>query len=536
MKLKINKFTDFSIERMVLFEMFEIKIKNKHFKYNFVLEINSDELENIVDNTEKLIRNDLSRKKTLSFENKQIAITLWPESTNGKIEMAWEFFIRDDKNDIVSSYSLRLKRDDIIELYMYLCEVMEKESQIDIPEYYEYMFTYLRSIDENDENKYCYLSDDPDVKVGDHVLIEVKKEEKEAIVEQIEYYTEKNIPKKIDKMKKIIRKIHKREKSIDDDENYESIREFKELKKDMISLRDLLANQNRKLSIREFMRTMLRENIYSEAYYNPKMNLIIESMGDVYFLPKYGRKIFKNSEFEDIINKSFTIYAYSGTNILDVHEKAISICEENRWDYIDDFEYEATYISERYCKINKIIDNQKQDLTDDTLSNHVCSEVYKKLQIYVRDSDMLNKTINIYKDNVGKLIKAKELVDCSNKIGGMKKNTRTFIVGNNIKDMSVFEKGTNWGRSVAEKNSCFKILSAGSFENKNYVILLNINKNYAKLMKSLHTNVDENISEECKKIFIKYMNIEGRKELNENWYQRLFLPVGINKNENIEEY
>ena len=57
--------------------------------------------------------------------------------------------------------------------------------------------------------------------------------------------------------------------------------------------------------------------------------------------------------------------------------------------------------------------------------------------------------------------------------------------------MSVFERGTNWGRSVAEKNSCFKILSAGSFENKNYVILLNINKNYAKLMKSLHTNVDD---------------------------------------------
>ena len=536
MKLRINKFTDFSIDRMVLFEMFKIRIENKYFKYDSVIEISSDELEKIVNNMEKLIKCKLSNSETLHFENQQMTISFFPTSTNDRVEMDWEFFIEAENGDIVSKYTLKFEKKDIIALYMYLCETLERENQFDIPDYYEYMFVYVRCLDDEYNNIYCYLSDLTNIRVGNYVLIEVENEEKQAIVEQIEYYSKEDAPEEISKIKRIIRKLEDDDVDIEEIDRYESIDEFKELKKDVVSMRDILANQLKKLSIKELMKTMLREDVYSDAYYNKKMNLIIHEVNGVYYLPKYGRKIFKNKQFKDIISKSVAIYAYSGNDIMDVYDKAINICKENDWKYDDDFEYEATFIEEDYCKINKITDNKGIDVTNDNLNKHICSEVFKKLQIFVRDSDMLEKTLNIYKENIGESIKSKEIVDCTNKIAGMAKNTRTFIVGNSLKDMSVFELDTNWGRNIAEKDSCFKILGVGGFEEKNYVILLHVNKNYAKLMKTLNTNVDKVIKEECISIFMRYLNAEPKKELDRKWYERLLLPIGINGSGNIEKY
>ena len=101
MKLRINKFTDFSIDRMVLFEMFKIRIENKYFKYDSVIEISSDELEKIVNNMEKLIKCKLSNSETLHFENQQMTISFFPTSTNDRVEMDWEFFIEAENGDIV---------------------------------------------------------------------------------------------------------------------------------------------------------------------------------------------------------------------------------------------------------------------------------------------------------------------------------------------------------------------------------------------------------------------------------------------------
>lgn len=541
MKIAINNFTTFSLEpikKEILSYNFCVKITNKYFNYeNNNIEIGTIELNNMILNIERILKNKLESSKRLEFDNKQMAIMLFPTVQDNRTVIDWQFFLTNDEGDIVSSYILTFEREDIIVLYMYLCKLVDRPNQFDLPKDYQYMYLYVRYLDVDTFKQFCYISDDSSIRIGDYVLVDRAGETSLAIVEEIGFYSEAEAPYPVNKTKEIIRRIERSElknsedEYIDDEDSYVTLKEFEEFKKDLDSLKDILKNQTEKLSIKELMRQILRDNIYSQVYYYTKLNIFIEKIDTIYFISKYQRKIFSTQEYKKMIKESVTINCSRTDDIIDTYYKAKSICDENNIEYIDDFNYAITKIE---CELTKILYNQ-EDKSNDNLYRYWCEKMYHNLKVYVRDSDMLVRTQKIYQKNIGQVIKEDAFVDCTSKIGGMTKNTRTFLISNHIKDLSIFERETNWGISVANQDSLFKILDVGKIEDKNYIILLHISDEISTTIDKIHTNIDDFIIKKCKEILTKSIKEKPLPELDESWYERLFFPVGINKDGKIQK-
>lgn len=545
MKITINKFTTFSIEHVkeeILDNYFNIEVSNKYFNYKVEnLKIGTIELKNLTLDMERLLKDKLDSPQKVDFENGEVSLILFPLAFNNRVIMDLHFIIRNDDGDAVSSYILTFEREDIIAFYIYLCDLLKRQNQFDIPEDYEYMYLYVRYLDVNTVKQFCYLSDDPSIRVGDYVLVDRAGEESLAIVEKIEYYKKEDVPYPLDKTKEIIRRVErselKQEDSDEDDDSeneqdsYVTFEEFKDLKQDLDAIKDIVKNMSNKLSIKELMRQILRDNAYSDVYYYSKLNIFIEKVDTIYLISKYQRKIFSTEDYKKMIKDSVYINCWRPDDILDVYNNAINICKENKLDYADDFDYNENKVN---CELSKIIIDG-EDKTKDGLYKFWCEQTYNNLKIYVRDSDLLQRTLDIYKENIGQIIKEKAFVDCTNKIGGIIKNTRTFIISNHIKDLSIFEENSKWGLNVANKDSIFKILDVGKIEDKNYIILLHITDNSLGLMKDLHTNVDDYIINNCKEILNDSIKKDPISELDDEWYSRLFFPVGINKDGKVEK-
>lgn len=548
MKITINKFTTFSIEYIkeeLLNKFFNIEVSNKYFNYKLEnLEIENIELNNIFLNTERLLKDKLDIPKKIELQNKQITLIFFPLAFNNRIVIDWHFSIKNEEDDEVSTYILTFEREDIIALYVYLCNLLKKQNKFDIPKDYKYMYLYVRYLDVNTVKQYCYLSDDETIRVGDYVLVDRAGENSLAIVEKIEFFTRENAPYPIEKTKEIIRRVERSElghnneddgededEYEDDRESYVTFEEFRDLKKDLDGLKDIVKNISNTLSIKELMRQILRDNIYSDVYYNKKLNIFIEKVDTIYFLPKYQRKIFSTNDLKEMVKESIYIDTWRSDDILDTYNSALNICKKNNLEFVDDFNYNVTKIE---CDLTKIISNE-EDKTNDILYNSWCKKMYSNLKLYVRDSDLMQRTLNIYKDNIGQIVKEKAFVDCTTKIGGLTKNTRTFIISNHMNDLSIFEEDTNWGINVADKESLFKILDVGKVEDKNYIILLHIADDLPHLMNGLKTNVDEYIINKCKEILHNSIKERPIPELDDEWYNRLLFPVGINKDGKIEK-
>lgn len=167
---------------------------------------------------------------------------------------------------------------------MYLCELVDRQNQFDLPKDYQYMYLYVRYLDVDTIKQFCYISDDSSIRVGDYVLVDRAGEASLAIVEQIGFYSEADAPYPVNKTKEIIRRIERSElknsedEYMDDEDSYITLKEFEELKKDLNCLKDIIKNQAEKLSIKELMRQILRENMYSQVYYYSKLNVFIETI------------------------------------------------------------------------------------------------------------------------------------------------------------------------------------------------------------------------------------------------------------------
>ena len=66
---------------------------------------------------------------------------------------------------------------------------------------------------------------------------------------------------------------------------------------------------------------------------------------------------------------------------------------------------------------------------------------------------------------------------------------------------------------------------------KNYIILLHVNKDDKLMINELKTNVEDNLIEFTKNTINEKTEIIP--ELTDEWYNRLFFPIGIDPDNNI---
>lgn len=160
----------------------------------------------------------------------------------------------------------------------------------------------------------------------------------------------------------------------------------------------------------------------------------------------------------------------------------------------------------------------------------IIKKTYANTKQYVRDVDLDDNFINIYKP--GDIIYERAFIDCTKKIGGLDKKVRYSIISNQAKDLSEFEKETNWGLCVIDRNSAFKVLDIYKKSKKTLIVLLHIPVDVAEEFNKVHTNFDEELIKIAKEEFEKYYNQPSLIEFKENWYDRLILPIGIDNNLN----
>lgn len=543
MKIIINNFTEFSIDKTkddISSKTYAISMKNKYFNYqNNEIVLEDVELKKAILDIERLLKGKLLEPKRIIFKTKEISLMLYPRVYNNRMIIDMDIFLKNDEDTYISDYTLTFEKEDIIALYVYLCEIMQKETILNRPDNYKYMFLFVRYLDIDTVKQFCYISDDESIRVGDYVLVDRAGEPSIAIVEQIEFHTKEDSPFTFEKTKEIIRRVDKKEfKNNDDDieesdeQSYVTTSEFNELKKNFESLKDILHNVNQKLSIKELMKQLVRDDIYSTIFYNKQYNMFIQKTSDIYFIPKYSSSLFTKKELKDLCKESIEIPIIRNNDLSIVYKSAIEICEKENIDYQNDYENKINIIDTSKCILEKIIDSSNTPL-EIRQYKYFLESTYENLQLYVRDMDLSENIYNTYKENIGNIIVEKAFVDCTNKIGGIIKNSRIYILSNNITDLSIFEKDTNFGLCVANKDSRFKILDVGTINNIHYIILLHISKDTGFFLKDLSTNVDEYLIQLCKKqtdIDSKSAPLEA---LTDEWYNRLFFPVGIDNEEKI---
>lgn len=541
MNIIVNNFSKLNFEKIndeLISKKFLLEINNKYFSYkNNNIVIEDVELKNFLIDIERLLKGKYYEPKRVIFKDKTISIVLYPLVYGNRTIMDLQVFLKNEKDIVVSDYTLTLEREDIISMYVYLCQILDKEDRFNLPEDYKYMFLFVRYLDIDSIKQFCYISDDENIRIGDYVLVDRAGNPSVAIVENIEFHTKEDSPFNFEKTKEIIRRLDRKElknsneneelEEKEEEESYVTIEEFKSLKKDFEALKDILKQKDNKLSIKELIRQILRDNIYLEVFYNKEFNIFIEKVGDMIYLSKYKSSVFSKKELKGICKNSIYINTYRDSNIKVIYDMAVKLCNENNIEYVDDYIVGDNYIGN--IKLEKVLDLKENKEKEDSFYSYVCQKNYNELLIYCRDIELSENIIKLYKDNVGKIIKEKGYVECSKKIGGLEKNTRFYIFSNHIADLSAFEESTDFGICVANEGSLYKIIEVGEKDNKNYVILLHIDQETGYFLNNIKTNIDDKLIDICKKRMEKEIKDVPLEELTEEWYKRLYFPIGIDK-------
>lgn len=170
------------------------------------------------------------------------------------------------------------------------------------------------------------------------------------------------------------------------------------------------------------------------------------------------------------------------------------------------------------------------DLTSEELSK-ILSIVYSNLEYYVRDADIEEKLINKYQ--IGEIIYEGAFTDCTPKIGKITKKVRYFIISNNVADLSEFETESNYGLHSITDNSCYKVLDVFKYNGKTLITLLNIPIVYDEILKKLVMNIDMDLIKKSREKFIESFDQPEVAELDEDWYERLTFPIGMDGEGNL---
>ena len=86
---------------------------------------------------------------------------------------------------------------------------------------------------------------------------------------------------------------------------------------------------------------------------------------------------------------------------------------------------------------------------------------------HVRDVNLDPKIAELYKPGI--ILREKAFVDASRRVGGMVTTHRFAILSNHMADFTQFERDTNWGLCVAQRESHFKVMDVYEYNGKTQI-------------------------------------------------------------------
>lgn len=160
----------------------------------------------------------------------------------------------------------------------------------------------------------------------------------------------------------------------------------------------------------------------------------------------------------------------------------------------------------------------------------IYNETFSDLKLFYRDTNLSDDLISNYK--IGQIIQEKGFTDMTSIGGGLSGNLRYLIASAHPKDLSKFNPDSaKIGHFLLDSITYFKVLDIQKIENKTQIFLLNIPDNSISLFKNSSSNLEEEITENARKKFVKKINLPLVPELQtENWKERTKAPIGMNDN------
>ena len=161
----------------------------------------------------------------------------------------------------------------------------------------------------------------------------------------------------------------------------------------------------------------------------------------------------------------------------------------------------------------------------------IMSSTLEGSEKYVRDVNLESKCFEKYE--TGQIITEKAIVDATNKIGGLKTSHRYLILSNQMKDLSSFERDTDWGLHLTKANSRFKVLDIYTKEDKTQILLLQLPEGFDVAFENSNKLTDEAI-EDARNLFDECLKKEPIKQVNtDEWLERVSFPLGMDNEGNL---
>ncbi len=168
-------------------------------------------------------------------------------------------------------------------------------------------------------------------------------------------------------------------------------------------------------------------------------------------------------------------------------------------------------------------------INQNTAEYMVYESTYSNAKLFVRDTNLTRKQEEKY--ITGKIIQERAFVDSTPKIGRMTTSHRYAIFSNHIKDLSEYEKESDWGLHTMAANSQFKILDVYEYEGKTQIVLLHLIDGFSSVFEDDWTIKSEFV-EKAREIFEKSFEKEVIESVNsEMWLQRCEFPIGLDSDD-----
>lgn len=196
--------------------------------------------------------------------------------------------------------------------------------------------------------------------------------------------------------------------------------------------------------------------------------------------------------------------------------------------------------------IMKVIESgEERDSVDTKLTieaaQKLVNEILPGLQMFARDVDLSADVAAKYVP--GMIIKELGFTDASCRVMGMVKTHRFAILSNQMKDISAFEHGTNWGLCVANAGAYYKVLDVYTFKGRTQILLLQLPYDERwKLFRELKLmvngkNLEETLITECRTRFENKSQQKAVPELTtKEWLSRCEWPLGMDGSGTIRDY
>ena len=152
-------------------------------------------------------------------------------------------------------------------------------------------------------------------------------------------------------------------------------------------------------------------------------------------------------------------------------------------------------------------------------------------EYYVRDINLKSDLFERYE--IGQTITERAFVDATNRIGGLATSHRYLILSNQFKDLSEFEKNTNWNLHITARDSVFKILDIYTKDGKSQIFLLQLPKGFEEVFDRENDLIEDAVSD-SREFFDKCLKEDPIKEVSSpDWLERVSFPLGMDNEGNF---